>query len=442
MKKSPLAILALTLFIDLLGFGLILPLLPVYIMHYGGKPWVGGALLATFSLAQFIFSPIWGGLSDRIGRRPLILMSLIGSAISFIFFGFAPNLPVLFIARIFAGILSSASIPTAQAYIADVTTPDKRASGMAVLGASFGLGFAFGPVIGGYVSQHPAFGLSALAMPAMVAAVLCLFNFVWALFMLPESLKPEDRNRKVSDRKGAFESATSIRRYLKDPQVGKQLTVFMVVSFAFTAVEASFSWLILLRFHDVLVQTSTAAWTLAHPGQLLTPKIAQELLEQAQAHASSTVFILVGITLLITQIAVMCGLSQKFGENRLVVFGTAVLVVSMLGIAFAPTLLILYRIAPLIALGNGVMGPSLNALITQSAGPQERGQLSGVQQGMGSLARVIAPPLNNTLVSINPAIPFLISSVLMSAAFLLSLRLKPLQQTEMDDAEGAVSMGH
>ena len=436
MKKSPLAILALTLFIDLLGFGLILPLLPVYILHYGGKPWVGGALLATFSLAQFIFSPIWGGLSDRIGRRPLILMSLFGSAISFIAFGFAPNLIFLFVARVAAGILSSASLPTAQAYIADVTTPEKRASGMAVLGASFGLGFAFGPAIGGVVAQHPAFGVSSLAMPSLVAAGLCLINFVWAFLMLPESLDPEHRNQSPVERTGAFGSLTSIGKYLQDPQVGKQLTVFTFVNFAFTAVEASFSWLVLLRFHNVLQNNTNSDWLAAHPGAVLTPEIAKDLLEKAQAHTTSMIFVIVGITLLITQLAVMRGLSQKIGENRLVVFGTACLVVALLGIAFAPTLPLLFSFAPLIALGNGVLNPSLNALITQSASPQERGQLSGVQQGMGSLARIIAPPINNTLVSVNTAIPFLISSVLMTIAFVLSLRLKPLAPGKTGGAPG------
>ncbi len=439
MKKSPLAILALTLFIDLLGFGLILPLLPVYILHYGGAPWVGGALLATFSLMQFLFSPIWGGLSDRIGRRPLILMSLFGSAISFVAFGFAPNLLFLFVARVAAGILSSASLPTAQAYIADVTSPDKRAGGMAVLGASFGLGFAFGPAIGGVVSQHPAFGISSLAMPAMVAAVLCLFNFIWAFFMLPESLDVQHRNQEVKLQGSALDSITSITRYLQNPQIGAQLTVFAVVNFAFTAVEASFSWLVLLRFHDVLKASSSAEWLAAHPNGVLTSALAQDLLEKAQAHTTSMIFVLVGITLLITQIAVMRGLSRAIGENRLVVFGTLCLIAAMLGIAFAPTLPILYLFAPLIALGNGVMGPSLNALITQSAGPQERGQLSGVQQSLGSLARIIAPPINNTLVGINTAIPFLISSVLMSVAFVLSLRLKPLQPQE---PEARPNVGH
>src|SRR5690242_12209701 len=134
MKRSALIILFITLFIDLLGFGLILPLIPAYITHYGGKPWVGGALMATFSLMQCIFSPIWGRVSDHHGRRPMILLSLIGSGISFIALGAAPNLIAVFAARVAAGILSSASLPAAQAYIADVTPPEKRARGMALIG--------------------------------------------------------------------------------------------------------------------------------------------------------------------------------------------------------------------------------------------------------------------------------------------------------------------
>ncbi len=177
MKKTPLVILFVTMFLDLLGFSIILPLLPVYITHYGGSAQVGGWLLACFSIMQFLFSPIWGRASDKYGRRPMMLISLVGSAVSYFCFGAAPNLLVLFIARISAGVLSAASLPTAQAYIADVTPPDKRAGGMAMIGAAFGLGFAFGPILGGVLSQHPMFGIPPLAMPSYFAASLALINF-------------------------------------------------------------------------------------------------------------------------------------------------------------------------------------------------------------------------------------------------------------------------
>ncbi len=445
MKRS-LAILAVTLFIDLLGFGLIIPLLPVYITHYGGSPWVGGALLASFSTMQFIFSPIWGRVSDQRGRRPMILLSLVGSAISFLAFGFAPNLLILFVARVAAGILSAASLPTAQAYIADVTPPEKRASGMAVLGAAFGLGFALGPMIGGYAGQPIHIGwfhTSSLETPALLAALLSFGNFIWAYFRLPESL-PEG-NRQPRTRNGVLDVFPAISRALHNPNISKQLTVFTFTTFAFTAVEASFSWLILLRFRDVLARQAQAAWEAAHSGQVfaaLSQHAQSDLREHAQTAATSSVFAVVGITAVCTQILVIRGLAQKLGETRMVRLGAFVLTLSLLGIAFAPSLPLLRLLAVGIAFGSGVLNPSLNALITQAADPRERGTLSGTQQGLGSLARIIAPPINNTVVTWQvgalpvSSIPFLSSAVLMATAFVLSLKLRPIVSQKVTFPEG------
>ena len=445
MKRS-LAILAVTLFIDLLGFGLIIPLLPVYITHYGGAPWVGGLLLASFSTMQFIFSPIWGRVSDQRGRRPMILMSLIGSAISFLAFGFAPNLVILFVARVAAGILSAASLPTAQAYIADVTPPENRASGMAVLGAAFGLGFALGPMIGGYAGQPIHIGwfhTSSLESPALLAALLCLGNFIWAYFRLPESLA--EGNRQPRTQNGMLDIFPAISRALHNPNISKQLTVFTFTTFAFTAVEASFSWLILLRYRSVLVQNAQNAWQLAHAGQLFQnlPQRAQnDLIEHAQTAATSSVFAVVGITAVCTQILVIRGLAKRMGETRMVRIGAFVLTLTLLGIAFAPTLPLVRLLAVGIAFGSGIMNPSLNALITQAADPKERGTLSGTQQGLGSLARIIAPPINNTVVTWQvgglpiSSIPFLSSALLMGTAFALSLKLRPIASQKVTFPKG------
>lgn len=442
--KRPLAILALTLFLDLLGFGLILPLLPVYITHYGGQPWVGGALLATFSTAQFIFSPIWGRMSDKVGRRPLILLSLCGSAISFIAFGFAPNLLFLFVARVAAGILSAASLPTAQAYIADVTPPEKRASGMAVLGAAFGLGFALGPMIGGYAGRPVhigAFHISSLQTPALIAATLCFLNFLWALFMLPESL-PKGQRQEGKEGGGVLAVFPAISRAMRNPNISAQLTVFTFTTFAFTAVEASFSWLTLLRFRDLLTQNALHAWQTANPGLVPPTQLPQDLIEHAQTAATSSIFAVVGVSAVLTQLVVIRGLAHKVGENRLVMFGAGLLAFSLIGIAFAPSLLLLRVLAAGIAIGSGVMNPSLNALITQAAGPKERGSLSGTQQGLGSMARIIAPPINNTVVAWHPgplpigSVPFISSALLMTVAFVLSLRLKPLSEQAITFPKG------
>ncbi|MCW3053642.1 MAG: Arabinose efflux permease [Chthonomonadales bacterium] len=429
MKRSPLIILFITLFIDLLGFGMILPLLPIYISHYGGGPRVAGALMATFSTMQFLFSPIWGRASDRYGRRPLILLSLIGSAISYFFFGMANSLAVLFAARVASGILTAASIPTAQAYIADVTTPEKRAGGMAMIGAAFGLGFAFGPMIGGVLGQYSVFGLTKLATPALFAASLALVNFVLAYFLLPESLP--NRNRagapEPGQRRGPLDGMRSIGTTLRNPSISPPMIVFAFTTFAFTAVETVFSWLIILRFRAALLQNVHHTWQLAHGAAVMPAALEKTALEAAQTGATTVVFGIVGITVLVTQLMMMGGLARKFGENRLVMFGTLMLTVCLLGIAFAPSLPLLWVASCFLAVGNGVLNPSLSALIMQGVRPNERGTVSGAQQSLGSLARIIAPPINTSLVAMNTAIPFVSSAVLMSIGFLLALRLRPLQ---------------
>jgi len=398
MKRSPLIVLFLTLFIDLFGFGMILPLLPVYIQHYQGAPWVGGLLLAAFSTMQFLFAPIWGRASDRIGRRPLILLSLIGSAVSYFCFGAAPNLALLFVARVASGILTAASLPTAQAYIADVTPPEKRAGGMALIGAAFGLGFAFGPWLGGVLGQHSVFGIPPLAMPAYFAALLALFNFSLAFFLLPES----HHDRSPSEgraQEGPLQALRNIGLALRNPAIGFPLTVFTFTTFAFTAVESSFSWMVLLRFH---------------------------LYGQAGAAVTSGIFGIVGVTILLTQLAVMAGLARLAGEHRLAMFGTLLLTACLIGIGLAHDLTLIRILSAFIAIGNGVLNPSLSALITQSAGPKDRGAISGAQQGLASLARIIAPPINNALVASHTGVPFFLSACLMGSAFFLSVRLRPI----------------
>jgi len=442
MKRSPLIILFFTLFIDMLGFGLILPLIPVYVKHYGGGPWVGGFLMASFSVTQFIFSPIWGRASDKFGRRPIILISLVGSAISYLSFGLASSLAVLFVARIASGILTSASLPTAQAYIADVTTPEKRSGGMAVLGAAFGLGFAFGPVIGGYFSKFSLFGLPSLATPAIVASSMALLNFVAACFLLPESLTHNER-ASSSDKK-MLDVFVDVHRALRNPRINKPILVFTFLTFAFAAVESSFSWLVLIRFKDTIRQTAEQNFLHAFPTQTwvsAAASVQQDFLEKAQAGATTGIFVVVGITILLTQGAVMGGLARRIGENRLVCFGLALLVFAMIGIAVAPSLNVIMMLSACIAVGSGVSNPSLSALIMQSASHEDRGLISGAQQGLSSLARIFAPPINNRLVETNTAYPFICSAVLMAVSLILSLGIRSIPHTP-SDPDDPIPMAH
>ncbi len=446
MKRSPILILFVTLFLDLLGFGLIIPLIPSYIEHYGGKPWVGGALLACYSLMQFVCAPLWGKLSDRIGRRPVILAGLIGSASAFLAFGLAPNLLVLFIARVCAGALTAASLPTAQAYIADVTPPEKRSGGMALLGIAFGLGFAFGPAVGGYAARYslPILHNAPIQTPALIAAGLSFLNFLWAVFMLPESHFPGDPPAGLKQ-ESLFTVFPDIARVMSNPQVKAQMLVYAFVTFSFTAVESAFSWLIILRFHDVLSVMAQHLWTSAHPGLLWTSMTAhaRELqVEAMQGAETSHIFLLVGVTSLVVQGFIVKGLTRILPENRMVMVGVFLMVLALMGIAVAHTLGAMEWVSVVLAIGTSMNNPALFALITQAAGPNERGTLTGAQQGLGSLARIISPPINTYMVQKKASLPFFASAAIMLVGFMLSLRLKPLNQNAADSnndgAQGAV----
>jgi len=400
MKRSPLFILFITVVIDLLGFGIILPLLPLYVKQFDGTPVIAGWLATSFSIMQFLFAPIWGRVSDLHGRRPMILMSLLGSAIAFFLFGIATNLWVLFAARIAAGILTAASLPSAQAYIADVTPPEQRARGMAMIGVAFGIGFACGPWIGG------ALGRYGLAVPAFFVAGMALFNFIWSFFALPESLPAGSRSLPV--REVVLFDVSRFIRALRSPALGNLLTLFSVATFSFALMEATFTWLVLLRFVE------------PQHGAVL----GKAALEAKAAATVGPIFGLVGITAVLAQGAVMSGLAQKLGERTLVRVGALALTVTLFGIGIAGSLGLLTLLAACLAAGNGVMTPSLSSLVSKVAAPEERGGILGLQQGLGSLARILAPPLGTWLLqNISTGSPYFLSGILMGIAFFLSLGL-------------------
>ncbi len=202
--RSPMGIIFLTIFLDLVGFGIVLPLLPRFAAEYQAEKWQIGLLMATYSLMQFFLSPVWGRLSDRIGRRPVLLISIAGSAISYALFAFAGSLPMLFVARIVAGGMA-ANIGTAQAYIADITTPENRARGMGMVGAAFGLGFVFGPALAGLLSHYALEnGWRPQLVVGLAATLFSVLDLVLAAARLPESLTPELRARATAPTSGGL----------------------------------------------------------------------------------------------------------------------------------------------------------------------------------------------------------------------------------------------
>ncbi|MFN3431403.1 MAG: MFS transporter [Candidatus Sericytochromatia bacterium] len=349
MKKAPLLILFLTVFIDLVGFGMVLPLLPYYAVRFGADAFAVGALLAVYSVMQLIFSPIWGRLSDRVGRRPLLLMSLLGSSIGLVVFGLADTLWLLFLSRAFSGV-TAATISIAQAYIADSTTPENRAKGMGIIGAAFGLGFVFGPALGGVLAQ---FGHGT---PAFVAAGLAFANFLFALVKLPESLPPEARGQEVV-------RGFSLKRLGTAAQVPGMrvlMAIYFVTVFAFATMEATFPLLTLHTFQFTEVQ-------------------------------NGYVFAYLGVLIVILQGGLVGRLAKRFGEKPLVIAGTVLLAIGLGLLPFAPTVAMLLIVLVPLAAGNGLANPALTALISRTAASSSQGEVLGVGQSLASLGRILGP---------------------------------------------------
>jgi multidrug resistance protein len=376
---SPLLIIFLTVFIDLLGFGIIIPLLPFYAETFGASALTVGLLSTSYSLMQFLFAPLWGRLSDRVGRRPVILIGLFGSFISYLLFGLADSLPVLFAARLCAGV-AGANIPTAQAFIADTTTPENRAKGMGLVGAAFGLGFVFGPAIGGFFSQW------GYAMPAFFASALSLANFTAGCFLLPESRTPAADAEIV--RRSRIES---LRLALTRPFLPLLLTIYFIVVAAFSSFEATFA----------LFSERQFDFTAATIGY---------------------VFAFVGVVLSVVQGGLVGRAARTIGERRLVPIAIFIIGVGLATIAASQSVQLLVAGCGVLAVGMGFNSPSMVSLISRLSGRDDQGGVLGVSQSLASLARVIGPAWGGFLFDrFGIRSPFVWASIVMMIAFGISV---------------------
>jgi MFS transporter, DHA1 family, tetracycline resistance protein len=379
--KSPLAIIFITIFLDLLGFGLILPALPFYAESYGASYITIGLLSMSYSLMQFVFAPMWGRLSDRFGRRPILLISLSGSSISFLIFGFADSLVWLFVARAMAGVLSSASLPTAQAFIADSTLPEDRAKGMGLIGAAFGLGFIFGPVVGGLLTEY------GYGFPAFVAAALSGGNFIWAWIKLPETLKTPGK----SNGRHSYLSPALIKEALTTPTLVFLASVFFVHIFAFSGMESTFA----------LFCEHRAGLDAFHVGVLLGE---------------------VGIIAAVVQGLMIGRLTRRFGEVHLTHSGLLLMGIGLLATTVAHSLVGMIVVMPLYALGSSLLNPSLASLLSRSADKDKQGMTMGVAQGFSALGRVFGPPSSTAMFQwISPAAPYFVGAALLLGSLIATL---------------------
>ena len=349
-----LGIVFLTVFLDLVGFGIVLPLLPFYATELGASPFAVGLIIASYSAMQFLFAPIWGSLSDRYGRRPLLLVGLFGSAASYLVFGLARSLEVLLLSRVIAGIMG-ANIPVAQAYIADSTTIERRARGMGLIGAAFGLGFIFGPAIGGGLSPW------GYGVPGFVAAGLSLTAATAAWRWLPESLTPENRvrdgQRILSAVTGRARAATRVltRKRLRDP-----IGVFFLGTMGF----AGFTTIFPLFLENPLGLTAV------HAGGM---------------------FALVGMVSAGVQGGLIGPMVERYGERVNAALGGTVLSAGVIAMGLGQSILATILSLLAVGVGWGLLAPSLQSLVSRRAMANEQGEVLGVNQSASALARVIGP---------------------------------------------------
>src|SRR5712691_3039689 len=351
-------ILFLIVFVDLVGFGLIIPLLPFYGERFAASPQQVTILLAVYSLMAMIAAPLWGRLSDRIGRRPVLMASMIAAALAYLWLGLASSLWMLFAARAFAGAWAG-NIAAAQAYIADVTPPERRARGMGVIGAAFGLGFIIGPALGGIVAGNEL-ATADLETPGLIAAGLSLIAFLGVVLLLPESRPASERGQPSRGRIAALCNA------LGRPVLSRLLVVFFLVILAFAGMESTFALWAMRQF----------GWGPAQVGYALT---------------------FVGLLSAIMQGGLIGILARRFGEERLMLGGLALIALGLIVLPFARDLPLLLVALSGLALGMGGVQPSLNSLISRRAGVEEQGEIMGVAQAVGSLSRVLGPLIAGSL---------------------------------------------
>jgi DHA1 family tetracycline resistance protein-like MFS transporter len=352
MKRTPLAIIFLITFIDLLGFGIVIPIIPSYAeAGFGASDVMIGFLVASFSFSQLLFTPLWGRLSDRLGRRPILLFGLFLTVVSYVLFGMATSLGMLFFSRLLAGI-GGANISAAQAYISDVTRPEERARGMGLIGAAFGLGFVFGPFIGGALVPY------GHEVPGFAAAALSAVAFITALIALPESLSSEKKGA-AAPRTFAADMALLLVA-LRRPKIGVLLVLFFLITFGYANIYATFPLISMREF----------GFSEREVGYL---------------------FGFIGIIGAITQGGLIRALMLRYDERLLFLAGAIFTSAGLTALPYAPTLWILLPVLAVMSLGTGLMTPSCLSLISRHADERQQGGILGINQSLGALGRVLGP---------------------------------------------------
>jgi DHA1 family tetracycline resistance protein-like MFS transporter len=403
-SRTPLLLMALTVFIDLTGFGIILPLLPFWAEHLGAGPVEVGLILTLYAAAQLVFTPLLGGLSDRFGRRPVIIVSLLIEAVGFTLTALAGSLPLLLAARFIGGIGAS-NIGSAQAVVADTTPPEGRARGMGLIGAAIGMGFVVGPAIGGMLAG------TAITLPFWVAAVVALVNAALVMLLLPETRRPAEG----AESRSAALRVAGWRDVLAQPAVVRLVIINLLFTLAFTAMEAVFP----------LFTQDAFGW---------------------KATQNGYVFTYVGVIIVLVQGGLVGPLVKRFGERALLIAGLILLAAGLALLPISATLALLLVALGILSAGDGLVSPATAALLSLASSEDTQGQTLGIAQGAAGLGRILGPLGAGALFAVGSGLPFVIGAAIMLAAMVLAIpRLpaaKPLHaQATLDSVEGQMAAG-
>lgn len=377
---APLAVLLIIQFLVMVGFGIIIPIIPFFVDELGGGALTVGIFMSVYSIMQFFFAPIWGRLSDRIGRRPIILMGLSGYAVTFILFGLVDNLYLLIGLRALSGMISSATLPTSMAYLADVTEGRDRSKGMGMIGAAMGLGMIFGPALGGWL------GVYSFSLPFFVAGGLALLLVPFTVIFLPESLRPDEPMANLTK-----QSQILLNWQITKHPLFSLFSFNFVMNFTFAMLEATLALLALAKFGF-------------HSGDM------------------GMVFAILGVSSVVVQGGLIGWLVSRYGDARLVTTGGLICSLGMLFIILTAdqgyeVLMVISTV--LFMVGNSLMNPTSTSLVTKQSS-QGQGASLGIFTSFGSLGRILGPVIGGALYGWSMDLPYVFGAILLLLIVLLA----------------------
>jgi len=389
VMRKPIFVIFVTIFIDMLGFGIIIPILPIFSKELGAENYQVGLIAMSYPVMNFLFAPFWGSLSDRYGRRPVILGSVLITTVAYLIFSQATGLWKLLVSRAMSGI-GSANLSVAQAYVADVSKPEERAKSMGLIGAAFGLGFIIGPTAGGYLKSMSSYG--HVDWVGYGAAAICLVNLLLAFFFLPESLKEKKKDLIFN-----FRVVSGIVQELRRPVIRELLLInfIFITAFMIMQIASSLFWREAIGLTEIQM---------------------------------GYMFAFIGALTVVVQGGLVGRAVKYFGEYRLVTIGSVLSIVAFAMIPWVtPTTFIPFELIAfaLLALANGCITPSITSLLSKSAEAKEIGQVLGVNQSFGSLARAAGMALSGFLYGLDLRVPFLASAIIMILCVWLATFIRP-----------------